>query len=81
MPVVVDDHHHVRRHEALGHALRRGDQPRVVETGADVAVVGGDVAARVHAAAGFDDVGAHLFFDAGAHSASEIFLRHSSEQK
>ena len=28
LSVVVDDHHHVGRHEALRHALRRGDEPR-----------------------------------------------------
>ena len=37
----------------------------LVEPRADVAVVRRDIAARVHAAAGFDDVGANLFFGAG----------------
>ena len=54
----------------------------LVEPGADVAVVAGDVAARVQAAAGLDDVGANLFLDAGAHRRfCELRSRHSSEQK
>ena len=52
----------------LEHALRRGDQPLVVQPRADVAVVGRHVAARVHPAAGLDDVGAQLFLEARAHA-------------
>ena len=46
------------RHEPLADALRRHQQPIVAEPDADVAVVGRGVAARVHPAADFDDVGA-----------------------
>ena len=40
----------------------------LVEPGADVAVVGGDVAARVQPAAGFDDVGAKSVLRRGCSS-------------
>jgi hypothetical protein len=61
LPLGVDDHHHVGRHEALRHARRRGHDALIVEAYADVAVVRGDVALPVQTAADFTDVGANGF--------------------
>src|SRR6185436_4921323 len=73
------DAHHVRRHEALAHALRRHEQPIRRDAQADVAVVAGRVAARVHPASDFDDVGAESF---DAHAVLALYLsRHAVEQK
>ena len=54
------------RHEPLADALRGHQQPVGAEPDADVAVVRRGVAARVHAAADLDDVGAKRGF--GAHA-------------
>ena len=62
----IGDAHHVRRHEPLADALRGHQQAVGAEPDADVAVVRRGVAARVHAAADFDDVGAERGF--GAHA-------------
>ena len=66
LPVEIGDAHHVGRHEPLADALGRHQQPIGAEPHADVAVVRRGVAARVHAAADFDDVGAERGF--GAHA-------------
>src|SRR4029079_6006396 len=58
LAVEIDDHHHVRRHVPLRHALRRRQDAVVGEADGDVAVVAGAVAARVEALADLDDVGA-----------------------
>ena len=62
----IGDAHHVGRHEPLADALRRHEQPIGAQAHADVAVVRGGVAARVHPAADFDDVGAERGF--GGHA-------------
>ena len=83
--VIVDNDHHVGRHETLGDALRCGDETMIVEASADVPVVARDKAARVQPAAGFDNVGADLFFDSTTHypclRAPVARVRYSSRQR
>jgi hypothetical protein len=58
LPVDVHDDHHVGRHVALGHVLRRREHPVGREADADVAVVAGAEPAAVQTPADLDDVGA-----------------------
>src|SRR5262249_11695417 len=76
----VGDAHHVGRHEALADAFWRHQQAILAQPRADVAVIRGGVAARVHPPTNFDDFAAQGSF--GRHAVRARYRsRHAVEQK